>query len=136
MVLGGEYVNKAADGGYFAEFAGGTNSVFINPVLVASTYASGKAMVHDAASNFSVAIGVPSTAGINVAGNSIDLAAAAGTLRVAGKQVVGAPRTGWGAPGGTASRVALDPRSVTLQQLAQRVKALIDDLFAYGLINK
>jgi hypothetical protein len=46
-----------------------------------------------------------------------------------------AKRTGWGAPTGTATRTAFATTSVTLPQLAEHVKALIDDLTAYGLIG-
>jgi hypothetical protein len=42
--------------------------------------------------------------------------------------------TGWGAPTGTATRSTFVTSSVTLPALAEHVKALIDDLTAYGLI--
>lgn len=44
-------------------------------------------------------------------------------------------RTGWGAPTGTATRTAFATTTVTTAQLAERVKALIDDLTSYGLIG-
>lgn len=50
-------------------------------------------------------------------------------------KVVGARRTGWGAPTGTATRTTFATGSVTLPQLAERVKALIDDQIAHGLIG-
>lgn len=50
-------------------------------------------------------------------------------------QVVGARRTGWAAPTGTATRTTFVTSTVTLPQLAERVKALIDDLTAHGLIG-
>jgi hypothetical protein len=50
-------------------------------------------------------------------------------------QVLQERRTGWTAPIGTASRGSFDPASVTLAQLAERVKAIIDDLTAHGLIG-
>lgn len=59
----------------------------------------------------------------------------AGSYRIGGAQVVGARRSGWGSPTGTATRTAFDTASVTTAQLAQRVKALIDDLAAHGLIG-
>ena len=59
----------------------------------------------------------------------------AGTISVAGAQVVGARRTGWAASSGTAARGAFDTATVTTAQLAERVKALIDDLIAHGLIG-
>lgn len=46
-----------------------------------------------------------------------------------------AKRTGWGAPTGTATRTTFVTGSVTLPALAEHVKALIDDLTAYGLIG-
>ncbi|MFM6196296.1 MAG: hypothetical protein ACKPEN_17355, partial [Planktothrix sp.] len=54
---------------------------------------------------------------------------------VGSNQVVSARRTGWVAPTGTASRTAFSTATVTLPQLAERVKALIDDLTAHGLIG-
>ncbi len=56
-------------------------------------------------------------------------------LQANGTQVVGARRTGWSAPTGTATRSAFATSSVTTAQLAERVKALIDDLIAHGLIG-
>lgn len=43
--------------------------------------------------------------------------------------------TGWTAATGTATRTTFDTASVTLPQLAERVKALIDDLIAYPAIG-
>lgn len=42
---------------------------------------------------------------------------------------------GWGAPTGTATRTTFATGSVTLPQLAERVKALIDDLTTKGTIG-
>lgn len=56
-------------------------------------------------------------------------------LQANGVQVVGARRTGWASPTGTAARTAFATSTVTLEQLAQRVKALIDDLGVHGLIG-
>lgn len=50
-------------------------------------------------------------------------------------KVVGARRTGWTVATGTATRTAFDTGTVTTTQLAERVKALIDDLVAHGLIG-
>ena len=49
--------------------------------------------------------------------------------------MVGSRVTGWGAPTGTANRAAFDTGAISINQLAQRVKALIDDLRAHGLIG-
>ena len=57
------------------------------------------------------------------------------SYRVLGVQVVAARRTGWGVPSGTATRTTFTTGTVTLAQLAERVKALIDDLTAHGLIG-
>jgi len=56
-------------------------------------------------------------------------------LRVAATKVVGSRRTGWGAPTGTATRTAFATATVTTEQLAERVKALIDDLTTHGLVG-
>lgn len=58
-----------------------------------------------------------------------------GFVKVDGVRVVGNRMTGWTAPTGTASRAVFDTGTVTLVQLAQRVKALIDDLATHGLIG-
>jgi hypothetical protein len=57
------------------------------------------------------------------------------TVRINGAQVLTTRRTGWAAPTGVATRTAFDPATVTLSQLAERVKALVDDLTAHGLIG-
>jgi hypothetical protein len=43
--------------------------------------------------------------------------------------------SGWAAPTGTATRTAFDTSSVTLPDLAERVKALIDDLTSRNLLT-
>lgn len=58
-----------------------------------------------------------------------------GTYRVDGTQVVSNRITGWSAPTGTATRSTFATSTVTLAQLAERVKALIDDLTTHGLIG-
>ena len=49
--------------------------------------------------------------------------------------VVGVRKTGWAAATGTATRTTFATTTVTTEQLAQRVKALIDDLISHGLIG-
>jgi hypothetical protein len=50
--------------------------------------------------------------------------------------VITSKKTGWGSMIGTATRSAFDTSTVTLPQLAQRVKALLDDLtFHHALIG-
>jgi hypothetical protein len=50
-------------------------------------------------------------------------------------QVVSNRATGWAAPTGTATRTTFVTSTVTTAQLAERVKALIDDLTTHGLIG-
>lgn len=52
-----------------------------------------------------------------------------------GLKVVSDRRAGWAAATGTATRTTFATGSVTLPQLAEHVKALIDDLIAHGLIG-
>jgi hypothetical protein len=80
--------------------------------------------------------------GINVArispvGNLVALGAGyfGGPLSISDVQVVGGRRGGWGAPSGTATRTGFDTATATTGQLAERLKALIDDLTAHGLIG-
>lgn len=62
----------------------------------------------------------------------------AGAIQINSQQVIGARKTGWATATGTATRTTFDTSSVTLPQLAERVKALIDDLHAtagHGVIG-
>lgn len=52
-----------------------------------------------------------------------------------GLQLLTTRQKGWAAATGTASRLTYATDTVTLPQLAQRVKALIDDLTSHGLIG-
>lgn len=54
---------------------------------------------------------------------------------VAPSTVVRGRRTGWTAATGTASRATFATSTVTTEQLAQRVMALLDDLTTHGLIG-
>ena len=58
-----------------------------------------------------------------------------GVYRVDGVKVVGNRVTGWSAASGTASRASFDTATVTTAQLAQRLKALLDDLISHGLVG-
>jgi hypothetical protein len=58
-----------------------------------------------------------------------------GNLNILGTQVVTSRRTGWTAATGTADRTTFATSTVTTEQLAERVKALIDDLITHGLIG-
>lgn len=81
-----------------------------------------------------------SQVGINISGGdrvTIDSSAAnfIVPIQYAGNQVVSARRAGWSAASGTASRSSFATATVTTAELAERVKALIDDLSAHGLIG-
>ena len=52
-----------------------------------------------------------------------------------GVKVLGTRATGWAAMTGTATRTTAATGSVTTAQLAERVKALIDDLITHGIIG-
>lgn len=69
--------------------------------------------------------------GIGVAG-SADVSQ---EYRQNGVRVLGGRATGWSAPTGTATRGSFDTAGATAAQLAERLKALIDDLLAHGLIG-
>jgi|ERR1051325_2254952 hypothetical protein len=60
---------------------------------------------------------------------------AATEYRVAGTRVVSSRQTGWAAATGTAARSTFDTATVTLPQLAEHVKALIDDFITHGAIG-
>lgn len=84
---------------------------------------------------------------VNWAPLSWDLVSGDGTLagnfgvttgkayKVNNVQVVSSRKTGWAAVTGTATRTTFDTATVTTAQLAERVKALIDDLTSHGLIG-
>lgn len=61
--------------------------------------------------------------------------AAGKLLKINSNPVAGPRRTGWSAPTGTATRASFDTATVTVSQLAERLKALLDDLTAHGLIG-
>jgi len=58
-----------------------------------------------------------------------------GDYYILGNKIISARRTGWTAATGTATRTSFDTSTVTTAQLAERVKALLDDLIAHGLVG-
>jgi hypothetical protein len=58
-----------------------------------------------------------------------------GNLFNTGTQVLGPRVTGWTSPTGTASRAGYATTTATVTQLAQTLKALIDDLTTHGIIG-
>ena len=80
-------------------------------------------------------ISTPTATDVTVGGGII---AAGASFRVLGNQVVNARKAGWTVATGTATRTAFETTTVTLTNLAERVKALIDDLHqtaGHGLIG-
>lgn len=60
---------------------------------------------------------------------------AGSSFRVGGMPVLGARKQGWSKPQGAATRASFDAGRVSLRELAERLKALIDDLTDHGLIG-
>lgn len=56
-------------------------------------------------------------------------------VTINGSQIIGTRKTGWSAATGSATRTSYDTTSVTTEQLAERVKALIDDFISHGAIG-
>jgi hypothetical protein len=71
---------------------------------------------------------------LSVTGN-IQVTEATDGFHVGANQVLGSRQTGWAAPTGTATRTTFVTSTVTTEQLAERVKALLDDLTTHGLIG-
>lgn len=57
------------------------------------------------------------------------------SLSIDGNQVLAARQTGWTAATGVADRTTFATATVTLPELAERVKALIDDILTHGAIG-
>ena len=129
----------------------GNNVLSISPTIYTPTI-SGNITLNgstyiDAGSNYLGIIGSSVIQLIRIGYSSITLDAgylslsdsvnvpAFGQYRVDGTKVVGARETGWYAATGTASTSTFATSTVTLEQLAQRVKALIDSLMTHGLIG-
>jgi hypothetical protein len=67
---------------------------------------------------------------------ALDLSDATGAAyRVNGTKVLGPRITGWQAWTGTPTRTALDTSETSLQNVNERIKALIDDLFTHGILG-
>lgn len=58
-----------------------------------------------------------------------------GNVKIGGSQVLAKRQIGWAAPTGTNDRTTFDTSTVTLPELAERVKSLIDDLTTHGIIG-
>jgi hypothetical protein len=80
------------------------------------------------------AFGSASASRLQVTGD-MELMQSTNAYKVNNLKVVGSRRTGWAASTGTATRTTFATTTVTLPQLAERVKALLDDLTTHGLIG-
>lgn len=77
-----------------------------------------------------------SAVGIDDSGNLTGVGTVAcGIISVSGSQTLTSRRTGWTAATGTASRAGFATTTVSLETLAQNVKALMDDLITHGIIG-
>ena len=74
------------------------------------------------------------TEALSVTGN-IQATSTANSFMVGTLPVVGSRKTGWAAATGTANRATFDTSTATTAELAERLKALIDDLTTHGLIG-
>lgn len=117
-----------------------------NGIILAGTYTdlalrvnAGQYIGMEATGVIKFSYSAPSVSFYNGANDrvALDLSATPG-LRVDTTKVVGTRKTGWATATGTATRGTFDTAAVTLPQLAERVKALIDDLHSssgHGLIG-
>jgi hypothetical protein len=91
-------------------------------------------LITDGSDNLNLYAYDPSTGGISPTGFQLGVPFSAGQVGFNSTAPI-TKRTGYGAPTGTATRATFATSSVTLPVLAEHVKALIDDLTAYGLIG-
>jgi hypothetical protein len=59
----------------------------------------------------------------------------ASVLQVSGEQVVSGRQTGWSAWTGTPTRTRKATATATLANVAEALKALLDDLISHGVIG-
>lgn len=71
---------------------------------------------------------------LSVTGN-VQLTNTANSFMVGGNPVLGSRKTGWTAPVGTARRSGFNTATATLQEVAETLKALIDDHISHGTIG-
>lgn len=80
--------------------------------------------------------GGPSTfsgGAVTITGGNLNLTGR--VVSIDGSQVLGPRKTGWFAATGAASRATFDTATVTTEQLAYRVKTIIDDLISHGILG-
>lgn len=124
--------------------AHGTIVAFDNPAIAATNtgviYTNASTVYIDGAPTASTNVTITNpyalyvNAGTSFFGGNVNLSTG-NEYRINNTKVVGARVTGWGAATGTATRTTFATSTVTTAQLAERVKALIDDLITHGLIG-
>lgn len=73
---------------------------------------------------------------LEINGMNVQIVSGAGQILIGANKVVGARKTGWQKATGTTTRTSFNTTSVTLEGLAERVAALINDLYdQHGLIG-
>jgi hypothetical protein len=116
----------------------------VGPITSSASVPVPTAAVHAAASNTTraslrinagIAPTTPNTGDIWVNSSNNSLNFQIPLVNLQGTQVLATRRTGWAAPTGTATRTSFDTATATTTQLAERLKALIDDLTTHGLIG-
>ena len=132
----------ATDGSYYCKRAAGSNQALwfgvtndANAMFYSST--DGDLMWGvGGASALDTVLGRGAANRLDLAtGDSFNVVGGGGSYMHTATQVVGSRKTGWGAPTGTPTRTTFVTSTVTLPLLAERVKALIDDLTTHGLIG-
>lgn len=56
-------------------------------------------------------------------------------IQISSTRVLCERKTGWTAPSGTATRTSFSTSTATVEEVAERLKALIDDLISHGMIG-
>jgi hypothetical protein len=118
-------VTIAMDGGDSFTVTSGSLTVTVN----------GSGVKVQNGSNYSLILqdGILTTNGSN--STILGLSGSTPALSINSRQVVGAYRSGWTAPSGTATRSGYTTSTATAVQVAEALKALIDDLTTHGLIG-
>jgi hypothetical protein len=129
--VNGGVTHNVAAGGAAYDFTDGTRTLRLTPTAGGAVVIVGTTSAHDL--NFMRGGNI----GATLTASAFNLASG-WVYQVNAAQVVGVRKSGWSTATGTATRTSFDTGTVTLSQLAERVKALIDDLHAsagHGLIG-
>ena len=143
--------SAAAPAGFSGFVAIGANANGANPVapLYTLTVTSlsadyGTMIINRSGNPFGLRISYPVTAPADTGHDFIHCddsgatrfqVASNGNVSIAGTRILTSQRPGWTAATGTATRTTFATGSVTLPQLAEHVKALIDDLISHGIVG-